>query len=252
MSASEVRDLRSPDWANSWIGRESWAAQNIGGWALVQRFGIGHEELVGVADTLSNLRKLCPRYFTDDARRLMVRLVRLTMDDDPTKIYLYAPEKAHIVYYALGEGDGVIKIGTSQWAASRLTSLPKGRHSPWKLLAIEPGDEYVERYRHGQFTDHWIPNYGRGESRELFAPNPPLIAHINSLLASPTEWIKREEIDHTASRYVLDATLEAPEYHGEPGFTAEQAALRQRALVTVTAEDSAKFRGKIHRFGAFT
>lgn len=251
MTATD-RDLRSPNWANSWLGRAPWTADNIGRVALLDRRGIAHEELVGIADHVAELRKRYPDHFAESRRR-MVRWAHLTLDDDPDKVYVYLPEKADVVYYALGEKTGIIKIGTTKWLGARMIQLPRGRHDPWKLLAIEPGDEYIERHRHGQFGELWIPNYSQGESRELFAPGMALIAHINKLLADPAKWLERADIDHTAARLVFDATVEAPAYTGstEP-LSAEQAAIHQRALLRFTAEESAKFRAKIHRWGAFT
>jgi hypothetical protein len=126
-----------------------------------------------------------PRYHTH------YRFLSLDMDDDPTKLYIYLPDAESVVYYALHEATGIIKIGTSQWASFRISSLQYAQALPgrWRLLAFESGSRDVEKQRHLEFREHKIPRKPDGRrARELFKPAPALTGHIADVLQGCREW----------------------------------------------------------------
>lgn len=183
----------------------------------------------------------------------MARVVDLTLDDDPAKVYVYVPEPTDVVYYAVSGANGVIKIGTSKWAGRRVDEgLFVEFGGAWQLLAIEPGDAYVESYRHRQFAEHWIAPERQGESREFFAPGVSLLNHIDTLLANPTEWLPRADIDHLATRYVFAKCPVLPEFTGRPSITVEDVAARQQHILHKAAFNSAEHRRRVHRHGHYT
>ncbi|HEX3962164.1 MAG TPA: NUMOD3 domain-containing DNA-binding protein [Trebonia sp.] len=87
-----------------------------------------------------------------------------------------------IVYY--GRRDGLIKIGTTTNARTRLSA-----QGIEELLAVEPGSYDLETQRHEQFAEHRLSRRrGTGNGRgsgpvEWFRPGADLLAHIEVLRA---------------------------------------------------------------------
>lgn len=77
-----------------------------------------------------------------------------------------------VVYYALA--NGYIKIGTTVHLDQRMKTLGAN------LVAVEPGDQDLERDRHRQFAELLAAG------REYFFPGHKLIAHVAALQARYT------------------------------------------------------------------
>src|SRR4051794_36116097 len=77
---------------------------------------------------------------------------------------------AMAVYYIQG-ADGRIKIGKADEPRRRLQQLRTGSSVELTLLATEPGNRDVERYRHRQFASDRA-------HLEWFHPSPTLLNHI--------------------------------------------------------------------------
>lgn len=81
------------------------------------------------------------------------------------------PFKPGHVYYILR--GGLIKIGTTTDLQGRMQAL-----LPEAILAIEPGNQPLEKQRHREFTDLRVHS-----RREWFRPGPALAAHIMTVIA---------------------------------------------------------------------
>lgn len=106
---------------------------------------------------------------TVDTPDLLSRLVSYQFDAVQERGQRQRAVRGAVVYY-LAVGD-LIKIGMTRDLAARLKSYPPDA----KLLAVEPGDEQVERNRHVRFAGFL------SDRREWFRPGEALMAHIVSL-----------------------------------------------------------------------
>jgi hypothetical protein len=129
-----------------------------------------------------------------DQRRY--RILHLEMDDDPSRLYVYLQDRESVVYYAVHEETGIIKIGTSRDVDSRVRAL-KNCYSPdgwWRLLGFELGGQKLERQRHLEFREHAISHGPDGVVvREIFKPGTDLLAHIESIVAGCRRWPRPTE-----------------------------------------------------------
>lgn len=90
-----------------------------------------------------------------------------------------------MIYYAVRDSDGAIKIGTSEDVARRLTELSVDQGCDVRLLATEPGGYATESRIHRIFSAFRLRDPKTGWSTEWFRPEEALSRYIDGLVDKP-------------------------------------------------------------------
>lgn len=115
----------------------------------------------------------------------------------------------NVVYYAVRESDGAIKIGTSNDVARRLTELAESEGCDVVLLATQAGDHRLESRTHALFQAERLTRDGHWT--EWFRSSDRLAAHIARLVDKP-DHVKRARSSYASARFDPDPDHEVTDY----------------------------------------